>query len=104
MRRLILEFIGPSDTPGVYNKDAVVFPPGDIDRSPCGTGTSARCAQLVAEGKLRVGESFVHESFYWKSVSLQSSEGDRGGRHTGGDTGSDWKRLYDGNEYLLFRS
>lgn len=58
-----IEFIGPSDTPGVYNKDAVVFPPGDIDRSPCGTGTSARCAQLVAEGKLRVGESFVHESF-----------------------------------------
>ncbi|MFT6416826.1 MAG: 4-hydroxyproline epimerase, partial [Dokdonia sp.] len=34
-----------------------------IDRSPCGTGTSARLAQLHAQGKLKVGESFVHESF-----------------------------------------
>ena len=33
-----------------------------IDRSPCGTGTSARMAQLAAKGKLAVGEEFVHES------------------------------------------
>ena len=33
-----------------------------IDRSPCGTGTSARMAQLAAKGKLKVGDSFVHES------------------------------------------
>ena len=34
-----------------------------IDRSPCGTGTSARMAQLYAKGKLRLGDEFVHESF-----------------------------------------
>lgn len=33
-----------------------------IDRSPCGTGTSARMAQLAAKGKLKVGDEFVHES------------------------------------------
>ena len=33
-----------------------------IDRSPCGTGTSARMAQLYAKGALKVGEPFVHES------------------------------------------
>jgi len=33
-----------------------------IDRSPCGTGTSARMAQWHAKGKLNVGDSFVHES------------------------------------------
>jgi 4-hydroxyproline epimerase len=33
-----------------------------IDRSPCGTGTSARMAQLAAKGKLGVGDEFVHES------------------------------------------
>jgi len=33
-----------------------------IDRSPCGTGTSARMAHLVAQGKLQIGERFVHES------------------------------------------
>jgi 4-hydroxyproline epimerase len=34
-----------------------------IDRSPCGTGTSARMAQLHAKGRLRVGDAFVHESY-----------------------------------------
>jgi 4-hydroxyproline epimerase len=33
-----------------------------IDRSPCGTGTSARMAQLAAKGKLKVGDEFIHES------------------------------------------
>lgn len=43
-------------------KNAVIIPPGDIDRSPCGTGTSARLAQLHARGELEVGVPFVHES------------------------------------------
>jgi len=34
-----------------------------IDRSPCGTGTSARLAQRSARGLLGIGEPFVHESF-----------------------------------------
>jgi 4-hydroxyproline epimerase len=34
-----------------------------IDRSPCGTGTSARMAQLAARGELRAGDHFVHESY-----------------------------------------
>ena len=33
-----------------------------MDRSPCGTGTSAKAALLFEEGKLKVGESFNHES------------------------------------------
>jgi 4-hydroxyproline epimerase len=33
-----------------------------IDRSPCGTGTSARMAQWYAKGKLKTGEPFIHES------------------------------------------
>ena len=34
-----------------------------IDRSPCGTGTSARMAQWYAKGLLKQGEEFVHESY-----------------------------------------
>ena len=34
-----------------------------IDRSPCGTGTSARMAQLYAKGKLAKGVDFIHESY-----------------------------------------
>ncbi|MHA1567446.1 MAG: 4-hydroxyproline epimerase [Alphaproteobacteria bacterium] len=43
-------------------RNAVFYGERAIDRSPCGTGTSARMAQLVARGKLKIGESFVHES------------------------------------------
>ncbi len=43
-------------------KNAVFFGDKGIDRSPCGTGTSARMAQLVAKGELSCGSKFVHES------------------------------------------
>ena len=43
-------------------RNAVFYGEKAIDRSPCGTGSSARMAQLVARGRLAVGEEFVHES------------------------------------------
>ena len=45
-----------------HARNAVFYGEKAIDRSPCGTGTSARMAQLAAKGKLRPGETFVHES------------------------------------------
>lgn len=44
-------------------RNAVFYGDKAIDRSPCGTGTSARMAQLHAKGLLAVGEAFIHESF-----------------------------------------
>ncbi|NMM50377.1 4-hydroxyproline epimerase [Marinigracilibium pacificum] len=44
-------------------RNAVFYGDKAIDRSPCGTGTSARMAQWYAKGKLKKGDSFVHESF-----------------------------------------
>jgi len=43
-------------------RNAVVIPPGAIDRSPCGTGTSAKLAVLAKKGLIKKGESFIHES------------------------------------------
>jgi 4-hydroxyproline epimerase len=43
-------------------RNAVFYGDKAIDRSPCGTGTSARMAQLHAKGRLKEGDSFVHES------------------------------------------
>ena len=43
-------------------RNAVFYGEKAIDRSPCGTGTSARMAQWFAQGKLDVGDSFIHES------------------------------------------
>jgi len=42
--------------------NAVFYGDKAIDRSPCGTGTSARMAQWYAKGKLNIGDSFIHES------------------------------------------
>lgn len=44
------------------SRNTVVVSPGRVDRSPCGTGTSARLAQLHAKNLTEVGETFVHES------------------------------------------
>lgn len=46
-----------------HGRNAVFYGDKAIDRSPCGTGTSARMAQLFAKGKLGVGDDFIHESF-----------------------------------------
>ncbi|TDD42387.1 proline racemase [Kribbella antibiotica] len=48
---------------GAHSRNAMVIHPGWFDRSPCGTGTSARMAQLHARGELTLGEDFVNESF-----------------------------------------
>ena len=48
--------------PDAHARNAVFYGDKAIDRSPCGTGTSARMAQWAATGKLKVGDTFVHES------------------------------------------
>jgi 4-hydroxyproline epimerase len=48
--------------PEAHGRNAVFYGDKAIDRSPCGTGTSARMAQLHAKGKLKPGDAFVHES------------------------------------------
>jgi proline racemase len=47
---------------GADARNATAIHPGWLDRSPCGTGTSARMAQLAARGELELGEAFVNES------------------------------------------
>ncbi|MFB9861548.1 proline racemase family protein [Salinicoccus siamensis] len=52
-------------------RNAVVVPPGGIDRSPCGTGTCAKAATLHQAGRMQVGESFIHESITGSKFSAQ---------------------------------
>lgn len=54
---------GNTISPQATARNAVFYGDKAIDRSPCGTGTSARMAQWYAKGKLKLGEDFVHESF-----------------------------------------
>ncbi|GLU27391.1 proline racemase family protein [Brucella sp. NBRC 12950] len=57
-------FAGPlEERDGVKrSRNAVIVSPGRIDRSPCGTGTSARLAVMHARRQVAVGETFIHES------------------------------------------
>jgi 4-hydroxyproline epimerase len=57
-----IQWTGAPRDPRAHGRNAVFYGERAIDRSPCGTGTSARIAQLAAKGKLRVGDDFVHES------------------------------------------
>ncbi len=53
---------GKTISPEATARNAVFYGDKAIDRSPCGTGTSARMAQWYAKGKLKKGDPFIHES------------------------------------------
>jgi len=57
-----VELVGPSPTPGRDARNFVLCPGGAYDRSPCGTGTSAKVACLAADGKLKPSARWVQES------------------------------------------
>ena len=57
-----VELFGPSQIPGVDSKNFVLCPGNTYDRSPCGTGTSAKLACLFADGKLSEGQVWRQES------------------------------------------
>ncbi|MDI1319827.1 MAG: proline racemase family protein, partial [bacterium] len=57
-----VELFVPSKKPGVNSKNFVLCPGKAYDRSPCGTGTSAKLACLAADGKLAPGDEWVQES------------------------------------------
>jgi 4-hydroxyproline epimerase len=57
-----VELFGPSAKAGAPSRNFVLCPGKAYDRSPCGTGTSAKIACLAADGKLREGETWIQES------------------------------------------
>jgi proline racemase len=69
------------DTPdGPHQRNVTVFADGEVDRSPCGSGTSARVALLAADGRLRPGQVLRHDSivgttFHGRMVEAVRAEG-----------------------------
>ncbi len=57
-----IELLGPAQAPGHHGRSFVLCPGGAYDRSPCGTGTSAKLACLAADGALAPGEVWHQES------------------------------------------
>jgi proline racemase len=54
---ILYEELGP-----LHQRNVAIFADGEVDRSPCGSGTSARCALLAADGKLAEGQELRHDS------------------------------------------
>ena len=59
---IFVEHLGFEDDGSPVQRNVTVFADGQVDRSPCGSGTAARMATLAAEGVLRPGTRLVHES------------------------------------------
>ncbi len=58
----LVEIFGPASSPEADMRNVVVFGQGQLDRSPCGTGTSAKLAALYARGQIGQDEDFLYES------------------------------------------
>ena len=58
-----IDFITPGDQGPLHWRNAMAIHPGWFDRSPCGTGTSARLAQMVARGEFSDGDVLINESW-----------------------------------------
>ncbi|PYC77185.1 proline racemase [Streptomyces tateyamensis] len=56
-------YLAAPGSDAVHSRHAMAIHPGWFDRSPCGTGTSARMAQLHARGELAIGQDFRNDSF-----------------------------------------
>lgn len=72
----MVEVWGPAKSPDADYQNAVLFGQS-VDRSPCGVGTSAKMAALVAKGELEIGQPFVYESIIrtkFRGVPLEKTK------------------------------
>jgi 4-hydroxyproline epimerase len=84
-----IELFGSPSSPAADSKNFVLCPGGAYDRSPCGTGTSAKTACLIADGKLQPGQT-------WRQESIVGGIFEASGERQLPDSGS--PRLTDGLE------
>ncbi len=93
---------GETIDPGATARNAVFYGDKAIDRSPCGTGTSARMAQWYARGKLRKGDRFIHESIIGsKFVGTIEEELTIAGRPAIRPGIEGWARIYGHNTITI---
>jgi len=83
-------------------RNAVFYGNKAIDRSPCGTGASARMAQLHAKGKLKKGEQYIHESFIGsKFIGKVEEETTINGKQAIIPSIKGWAKIYGYNTIVI---
>jgi proline racemase/trans-L-3-hydroxyproline dehydratase len=65
--------LGRSDG-ALHQRNVTVFADGEVDRSPCGSGTAARLAELVGDGLLDVGDELIHDSIIGTTFRARAVE------------------------------
>ncbi|MFN4116699.1 MAG: proline racemase family protein [Inhella sp.] len=73
-----IELLAPPEDPRHHGRNFVLCPGGAYDRSPCGTGTSAKLACLAAEGKLAAGQAWRQESVIGTVFEARYAAGEGG--------------------------
>jgi 4-hydroxyproline epimerase len=93
---------GTTISPLTTARNAVFYGDKAIDRSPCGTGTSARMAQWHAKGKLKVGDRFVHESIIGSQfIGRIEAENPLAGRPAIIPSIQGWAKVYGYNTIII---
>ncbi len=93
---------GATIDPAASARNAVFYGDKAIDRSPCGTGTSARMAQWHAQGKLGLGQEFIHESIIGsKFIGRIEAETEIGGRPAIVPSVEGWAVIHGYNHIML---
>lgn len=90
---------------GDVTKNTVIVPPGGIDRSPCGTGTCAKVATLFKVDKMKINDTFTHESItgsQFKAQLLDAEEKDNVIYNKVSITGSAW--LMARHDFYMYES
>ncbi len=74
-------FVGPAESAEAHSRNVCIFADGEVDRSPTGTGVSARAAIHHARGELEIGKSIVIESIIGSRFSTKVKQKTRFGPH-----------------------
>ncbi|WP_439530960.1 4-hydroxyproline epimerase [Pannonibacter sp.] len=97
-----IQWTGKPTQPEAHARNAVFYGDKAIDRSPCGTGTSARMAHLFGKGQLKVGDAFVHESIIGSMFEGGVKETVKVGNHDGIiPTIAGWARVTGYNTIMI---
>ena len=97
-----LLWTGDTIDPNSSARNAVFYGDKAIDRSPCGTGTSARMAQWFAKGKLKQGDEFIHESIIGsKFVGRIEEVTELDGKRAIVPSIEGWARIYGDNTITI---
>ena len=97
-----VEWTGAVIDPNSTARNAVFYGDKAIDRSPCGTGTSARMAQWYSQGKLKAGDEFIHESIIGsKFIGRIEEETTVDGKPAIRPSIEGWARIYGHNTITI---